>query len=183
MRFVKNFLMSISAMALAAAFVALFAPHAVHAAVAALVEVSNPVTSPALTSRIDDPGRIPYQKWLSCTPKAGGYCNAETGPVPPNHRLVVESISGVVGFQPQTSFSTVTMQSGLGFSTFYIPLVNDLPTSNESAFNQPVHLYADQNQSISLQIVSTSTVVRGDFTITGYLLDCNAAPCAAITSF
>src|SRR5215469_8161055 len=107
MRFTKNVLMSIVAAALAVVLVNAIAPQAVHAAVAALVQVSNTATNPALTSRIDDPGRIPYQSVLTNTCSGQQICNFVFGTVPQGHRLVVQQLSGGLTSDAPTSLIEV----------------------------------------------------------------------------
>jgi hypothetical protein len=186
MKLTKNALMGIGAVALAAALVNLFAPQSVHGAVAALVQVSNPATNPALTSRIDDPGRIPYQKNFSCQLPVGNGCTVVTGPVPANHRLVVEFVSGNVSFSGLASFSQVNlMTAGGDLAAFFTPVASFCCGSNGTEFNQPVRVYVDQNQSLSVRIVADVNVniTYGELMVSGYLLDCNAGPCATVASF
>jgi hypothetical protein len=176
MRVVKNLMMGIGAGTLAAALVNLFAPQAVHATVAALVDVANTAGNPALTSRIDDPGRIPYQAIKHCL----NNCNPVTfGPVLANHRLVVEHISAIsefAGLVP-SFYVHVDIVGGSSVSTF---LGNSLGVS---FFDQPVHFYVDQNQSFTVDQVAGFVITQSTITVTGYLLDCNVAPCSAVASF
>jgi hypothetical protein len=174
--------MGIVAVVFAAALVNVFAPHAVHAAVAALVEVSNPATSPALTSRIDDPGRIPYQIYQTCN----GCSSFNFGPVPSNHRLVVEHISGnwvINSPTPVAVWEFIEGNAGI-LSQFFLPFNT---ANGQSRYDQPVHFYVDAGQTF---LVGLGTQGGGGLTgfiqsiaLTGYLLDCNAGPCAAIASF
>jgi hypothetical protein len=176
MRLTKNVLTSIGAVALAVVLVNVIAPQAVHAAVAALVQVSNPASSPALTSRIDDPGRIPYQQAL-----VGSTTTVASGAVPANHRLVVQHISGQLTCTSSPSAGWLQITSPGGVIEFFTPAINSLVVS---AFDQPVHFYVDQNRSFSIlsQCVGAAFSSQA-LIVTGYLLDCNAAPCAAIASF
>jgi hypothetical protein len=181
MRFLKNFLMSIGAVALAAALVNLFVPKAVHAAVAALVEVSNPVTSPALTSRIDDHGRVPYANHFNCSGNSG--CDAHSGPVPANHRLVIEHISADLS-ATNGSFGVcyaLPSSSGIGPS-FLVGPAQNAGIFTGLDFDQQVFVTVDQNQELTLSCL-TSSAISGTVKAFGYLLDCNAGPCAAIASF
>jgi hypothetical protein len=179
MRFLKNFLMSIGAVAMAAALMNLFAPQTVHATVAALVEVSNPATNPALTSRIDDPGRIPYTSVMTCSPGALLICSVDSGKVPVNHRLVIENISGYVGSPLETWVSIKNLGTGSNYF-FNITIPTTVPAI--AHFNEPVRVYVDQYQSFRISTTNFADGTAG-FTVSGYLLDCNAAPCAAIASF
>jgi hypothetical protein len=182
MRFLKNFLMSIGVVALAAALVNLLAPQAVHAAVAALVQVSNPATSPALTSRIDDPGRIPYQKDIQCQP-IGGECAFQSGPVPANHRLVVQHISGEFFIQ-QGGIGNCRAGNSNGFFS-YFNLGPAAHTGIAFGFDQLVQFSVDQNQVVNI-ICGTIPALdpqNTNLSVTGYLLDCNAGPCVALANF
>ena len=186
MRFTKNVLMSIGAVALAIVLVNVIAPQAVHAAVAALVQVSNTATNPALTSRIDDPGRIPYQSVLIANTCGGQQiCNFFFGTVPQGHRLVVQQLSGDLSSDAPTSFIGVDA----GPTSFsHVTKLTVIPDSGtrEGFFVQQVQFYVDAGQ---IPTVNTNTVGAIHFqgsqfiSLTGYLLDCNAAPCAAIASF
>ena len=187
MRFAKNLLMSIGAVALAAMLVNVLAPQAVHAAVAALVQVSNPATSPVLNSRIDDPGRIPYQNTAVC-PNTN-YCQFVPQPVPANHRLVVEHVSaqfesatataGQCDFSVYVSGSTTAQASG----SFLMPPSVFVPNSNISGSNQSIRVSVDPNEFFSFDCRANTTLQAAYLGVSGYLLDCNAAPCAAIASF
>lgn len=191
MRIVKNFVIGLGAVALTAGLVTVFTPRAVHAAVAALVEVSNPVTSPALTSRIDDPGRIPYAANYQCS-GSDYVCTITSGPVPANHRLVIERISGRADVHGPSTGLVVARLVNSDFQ-------NSFPTApsvtaggaagdgNVLAFDQKVQLYFDQNQVYEVGFFTSAEAFNESkaffITVTGYLLDCNAAPCAAIASF
>jgi hypothetical protein len=175
MRFLKNFLMSIGAVAMAAALVNVCAPQAVHAAVTALVQVSNPATNPALTSRIDDPGRIPYALGELCPP-AGNSCFVSFPAVPANHRLVIEYLVGTANFSSPPSFSRVTLTRGSPMAIFLTPL-----QSTTAAFTQPIRAYVNQNETFDVQWDSSSPwLATPIFIAIGYMLDCQAAPCAPI---
>ena len=57
MKFVKSLLMGTGGVALAGLLLSLLAPKAAHGLVAALVQVANTSSAPAIASLIDDPGR------------------------------------------------------------------------------------------------------------------------------
>jgi hypothetical protein len=177
----KNLLMGIGAVGLAAALIGLFAPHAVHAAVAALVEVSNPATSPALTSRIDDPGRIPYTNVIPCV-GGGSLCSGISGNVPAKHRLVINEVSGSIELaMPGGAYCVVGLG---GSSTAFLPTIAT-GIGNQVVLNQRVQVYVDQGQQATINCYTNpiGTVNGGFIYLNGYLLDCNAAPCAAIANF
>jgi len=58
------------------------------------VEVANPATNPALTSSVDDPGRIAYESNVNCSVFGGVFCTATFAAVPQGQRLVIQHISG-----------------------------------------------------------------------------------------
>jgi hypothetical protein len=188
MRFLKNFLMSIGAVALVAALLNLFAPQAVHATVTALVEVSNTAANPALTSRIDDPGRIPYAASYVWPSNSNNFGNS-SGPVPANHRLVIEQISGEVQLNAASGAGFCQVFTNIpahGLSTINFPTGSAVTIQGFGLylfFDQRVQLYVDQNQTYGLNCVSPGPAINGNVTVTGYLLDCNAGPCAPFADF
>jgi hypothetical protein len=163
-------------------------PHTVRAAVATLVQVANPASNPALTSAIDEPGRIPYQSVLSQT--CGGpsaTCNFVFGAVPAGHRLVVQHMSGQLTVTALSTYIEVTAGPDVPgkWITQLQLFVNN--STFQSFFDMPVHFYVDAGESPT---VSASTYGAVPFqannqvvSLSGYLLDCTAAPCAAIASF
>src|ERR1039457_1175895 len=64
MRFMKRLLVGIGAVALAGTLLTLVAPKAVHAAVAALVEVANTPANPVPNADVNAPGEEPFQTQL-----------------------------------------------------------------------------------------------------------------------
>src|ERR1700683_5381739 len=64
MRFTKRLLMGFGAVALAGTFLSLVAPKAVHAAVAALVLVTNTSANPVPNADVNAPGEEPLQTIL-----------------------------------------------------------------------------------------------------------------------
>ncbi len=105
MRFMKRLLMGVGAVALAGTLISLFAPKAVHAAVAALVLVTNTPANPVPNADVNAPGEEPFQtqicNTLDAAPPVGG-CSSIPGffTVPSTtsdgltvKRLVVEQVS------------------------------------------------------------------------------------------
>jgi hypothetical protein len=155
------------------------------------VTVVNPSTGPALTSSIDDPGRIAYQSVATLNSSgshcAATSCNFSFAAVPQGQRLVVQHVSGLLYFNGTPDAVTVQLGNGSGF---FAPFVD-----NESLFDQPVLYYVDGGTSpvvnVSLLVpVSQSggagtskdmfTADPQSVTLTGYLLNCTVSPCAAI---
>ena len=186
MNFAKRLLMVAGAVALAGIFGALLAPKTTHAIVATAVYMVNTAATPGLVSNIDNPGRIPYQSIANMTgkcPLGGNTCFWEFGNPPAGHRIVIQHVSGLIGFGTAPSEVEVLLNNGSGFplSAFFAPF------KTFSAFDQPVQAYFDPAEIIEVQI----GLVGGAFpdpadsisevvTLTGYELDCNAAPCPTI---
>ena len=95
--------------------------------------------------------------------------------MPAGHRLVIQQVSAIVIFPVDVSYVTVAVTSPKGFSTFLPPIF-----ANSTRFDQPVQLYVDAGNSPKVVVGANSAVNIGSATLTGYLLDCTAAPCAKI---
>ncbi|MGB0034436.1 MAG: hypothetical protein WBP79_03070 [Candidatus Acidiferrales bacterium] len=135
---------------------------------------------PAVTDvrNLDDPGRIPYQS--SATTPCSSFCLFNFGPVPSGHRLVIQHVTGYLGFisDPKSVQVLLRLQSGAIGSSFFVS-TGDVT----AAFDQPVQLYFDENQTISVEVFADalpSPSVTQEMNLMGYLLDCGAAPCAPI---
>jgi hypothetical protein len=168
------------------------------------VSVINPSTAPALTSSIDNPGRIAYQSEATVTCTTSSSCQFSFPAVPQGHHLVVQHVSGSLSFSitPDTievvlSGTAAGTTNSTGASQFFAPSVDNL-----SLFDQPVLYYIDGGISpvVSVipvvpgsggcgsqtcgagtgKVVVTFTTNPQSVTLTGYLLDCTASPCAAI---
>jgi hypothetical protein len=146
------------------------------------VTVLNTSSAPAITSAIDDPGRIAYQARQNQTPQSDATSLIFTfGPVPANHRLVIQHVSGVLEVAPNSPAALVdlTVPGGPGSSpsNFFTPSAGGI-----NAFDQPVLVYVDAGQQPTVLIGGPTFINNsGPFiTLTGYMLDCAAAPCVAI---
>jgi hypothetical protein len=145
--------------------------------------VANTAANPALTSRIDDPGRIPYSGGFPCQ---GGNksCFSNFGYVPPNHRLVIEEISGNIALQTAGAGKCITGGNNGSTSTSRFGPSIYTGVDNDVSFHQGgIHVYVDQNQQPTVECVFGAAIQAGFISVNGYLLDCNAAPCAAIANF
>jgi hypothetical protein len=143
------------------------------------VIVVNPATDPALIRSVDDPERIAYQSTANCVPKQTT-CLFDFPVVPKNHRLVVQHVSAHVGYVSQSSGAQVVLEGGPNdaFSTFVAP-----PSFlGQGLFDQPVLQYIDAGSAAHLITFADVGVnsILGSATISGYLLDCQTTPCAAI---
>jgi hypothetical protein len=179
----KNWQGLVAAVA-AAGIVSLFSARRIEAQYSSPVKVVNSTAAPAITSRMDDPGRIPYQSVMN-TSQCGGsnYCYINYGPVPAGHRLVITQVAGLYFFNAPTgpiNFDVSILGPG-AFQTGWLPQVR---SSSLSAFNYPVTVYVDPGQTFRVAAEVFGTTFNSGLdqqaTITGYLLDCTAAPCSAI---
>ncbi len=181
--------LSAAAVVVAACAISVFSARRIEAQYSSPVKVVNSTSAPALNSSIDDHGRIPYQSevddgvgpgaGLSCASQ--DQCDFAFSPVPSGHRLVIEHVGGLLSLATANQviaqlFNPVT---GGHYSTFIVPT-----TTAYGSFDAATLVYLDSQQSVDVHVF-TSTLVGFSLgsryiTISGYLLDCTAAPCAAI---
>ena len=128
---------------------------------------------------IDDPGRIPYQSTVVA--KAGAQFEFSFSAVPAGHRLVIQHISSAgltFTFTPQRHVQ-VKAFGGDGTTGFFAQF-----SLQSTAFDQPILLYVDAGDSPFVVVEADNgtdpALSGGSLTLTGYLLDCNAAPCTPI---
>ncbi|HKE23141.1 MAG TPA: hypothetical protein VKB88_12320 [Bryobacteraceae bacterium] len=173
------------AAALAVAWIAsLVTARRIEAQYSSPVKVVNSTAAPAITSRMDDQGRIPYQS-VNNSSQCGGsnYCYFSFGPVPAGHRLVITQVAGLNFFnQPSGAVNFDVSLLGPGaFQTGWLPAIR---LSSISTYNYPVTVYVDAGQTFrfAAEVFGTtfSSSLDQQATITGYMLDCTAAPCSAI---
>jgi hypothetical protein len=146
------------------------------------VKVVNTTSAPALNSSVDDHGRVPYWSELlagSCV--AGVACTYTFGPVPIGHRLVIEHVSGSVAFSGGASEINVQLNPTTPIGSLDRYASFDVPTTGQ--FDMPTLVYLDPLQTVDVFVLlrggaSFSGTTR--IMVTGYMLDCTAAPCAAI---
>ncbi len=146
-----------------------------------------PATASGQTVSIDEPGRIPYQSQLSkgsCSEP--GACYFRFPDVPAGHRVVVQHLSGLISFSTAPNAVWVLLNNGSGrpVSMFFAPLA---PSTSFTAFDQTVLAYFDPDEHggiIEVQVNLSGGTLSSDgaklITLSGYLVDCNAAPCAPI---
>jgi hypothetical protein len=188
MRVNKNYWLAASgALALASAIM-LFSAHRIEAQYSTPVKVLNTSAGPAITSVIDDPGRIPYQAQQSTNVSGTQLGVNFTFPaVPPNHRLVVQRIGGfhslLSGNTATTSITLTNKATSLTLSTQFTPSVATPSTGNVSQFDLPTLAYFDAGQQpATIAFAGDASVFSGTqiSILTGYLIDCSASPCSAI---
>ncbi len=153
------------------------------------VPVSGTVAVSGLTAlnNADDPGRIAYQSRQSpgaACPIGSGLCFT-FGPVPAGHRLVVQHISAQYEFSSVPNpFSVYALDSGLRAITAFSPAITSTTAPVIVTFDQPVEFYIDASQTYIIEVLALGPTVVGlpEVSVMGYLLDCTAAPCAAIAN-
>lgn len=187
---IRKALTALGAIFLVALLLAALAPKAARGFAAAIVQVGNTTANPAITSNMDDPGRIPYQATVdgnsgsNCTATV---CQFNFAPVPAGHRLVILHVSAFIQANPNSTPMRVGVGAHSSFSSTFLVTVQDtLSGLNEIQFDQPVLVYVDAGQTPVVVVNSNIVTFLADtgqvVTLTGYLLDCNAAPCSAIVS-
>jgi hypothetical protein len=155
------------------------------------VNVVNPATSPARTSSVDDPGRIPYQVThrfvVSECFSTLNACFFTSPAVPAGKRLVIQHIAVSATLSSSgTTFVTVEVRDSsnikIVLSTFNVP-VFPAPAGGAANAEQAVQFFLDAGSSFKAFIDTLGTLastVPGDMNITGYLLDCTVNVCAPI---
>jgi hypothetical protein len=156
----------------------LLSPRRSEAQFSSPVRVMNTSAAPALNSRIDDPGRIPFMESLSNS-CSNVTCAYNFQPVPAGHRVVIQHVSGVLSFTSAPSFVGGSLLSTAGGAQLFFNLEAAAPT-NQIPFDQQALYFVDAGQSPEFLVNSSATQTGANLTLVGYELDCNAAPCAAI---
>jgi len=142
------------------------------------VTVGNPATSPALTSSVDDPGRIPYQAIISNNNCRGATeCTLSLPMVPQGHRLVIQHINANFSISPAPTIAGVDLDINNSYTASFIsPTINGF-----NILDQSVQFYVDGGNTASFfEFVTGTTLVFPVITVTGYLLDCTVNQCAPI---
>jgi hypothetical protein len=192
MRFAKRLLMGVGAVALTAMVLSVAAPKAVHATVAALVQVVNTTANPAVTLDAETSTRIPYQSYQTYNTFSGGFIGFTlTYPtVPAGYRLVIQNVNSLfyeylssgetlsdivpqgnitTAFAPDKAFPSFTgSMSGGAYST---------PTA---LFNSSITRYVGPGDTpyVNMTAVVEPSQIIG-VTVTGYLENCAVTGCPA----
>jgi hypothetical protein len=168
MRFTKRLLMGIGAVALAGTILTLAVPKAVHAAVAALVLVTNTSANPVPNADVNAPGEEPFQTIL-CNAIGSLTCDVSQPSffvVPSTtsdglsvKRLVIEYVSvscfnnGVSNLQVDlTAEMDENPVNGLVHDGYiFLPLVPASPSSiGQPVATMPVRAYADPGKPVGV---------------------------------
>ncbi len=168
MKFVKKLLMGIGAVALAGTLLTLVAPKAVHAAVAALVEVANTPANPVPNADVNAPGEEPLQTvlcnnvgFLSCgTTPSSFVVPATTSDGLGVKRLVIEYVAvtcvntGVSQLQAvlTTSTSANLVNGSIFLVSIPLPLTPSAPgTTGAPGASLPMRAYADPGSTVTAE--------------------------------
>lgn len=155
----------------------------------ASIPVTGTVAISGLTAlnNADDPGRIAYQSkqytGAPCTINPSLQCFT-FGPVPAGHRLVVQHIAGLYEFSAVPNpFAIYVLDFGFHGITAFSPAITSATAPVIVTFDQPVQFYIDASQTYIVEVLATGATVVGipEISVMGYMLDCAAAPCAAIS--
>lgn len=163
--------------------ISVFSARRIEAQFSSPVKIVNTTSAPAITSRMDDAGRVPYQSAFNGITACGGhnFCLNTFPPVPAGHRLVLTQISGAHDISvpgPIADSVRIALLSSSGVLTQF-----NWDLQNSGSWVLPVTAYLDPGVSVSLaeNITGANFDVSPQWiTLTGYMLDCTAAPCSAI---
>jgi hypothetical protein len=100
---------------------------------------------------------------------------------PLGHRLVIQHVSGeFLIFSGTPSFLNVRFFVNTSSVYWFFAPAN--PEHSRSMFDQPVLIYADAGATLEVELDFNSSATFGGngLTLSGYLLDCTASPCAPI---
>jgi hypothetical protein len=178
---------AVAAVVAAAGITSLVTARRIEAQYASPVKVMNSSAAPAIASHIDDRGRVPFVQTVQSTICNGAHggnnpCNFLFDLVPSGHRLVVEQISGHI-FGSGTP--TYIQASLVDHSNDILGSVS-APAQAESIFGGPALAYFDAGDQALVQVTffapfGTNMIgVAQQVTISGYMVDCSAAPCSPI---
>jgi len=126
-------------------------------------------------------GEYRTRPWSPATAPTQTFCILTTGPVPAGHRLVVEHVSGLIEINSSASNILVVLKPHVSGGPIELYSAFDLPDARP-AFDKPTLAYLDAQERLDVGVYLTGTTFgQNNFiTVTGYLLDCTAATCAAI---
>jgi hypothetical protein len=187
MKTLKNFVSGIGSFALAAMFVALVAPKAVHAVVATLVQVVNTTANPVPNLDTERNARIPYQHTAQSS-SCSINCQFNMPAVPAGYRLVAQNASAYVALTLGSANAPIGSLGEVG-GGFLIGLTGALGTNSGSApgsvtfagVTQTVTAYFDAGQTPFLTVAASFAAGQMQFaTLTGYLENCSITGCPAI---
>jgi len=160
------------------------------------VITQNPPSAPAITSDVDNPGRVPYQFSHRVTNNQECFdtlCEIIPPAIPAGKEFVAQhvSITGIV--VPSTASKPNYMQAILRtgdneilLSTFFVPLTDPIFANGLrlGAIDLPVHFYLNPGRTYLILIGTDGSFlanpVQMEVVVTGYLVDCAVNQCTAV---
>ncbi len=136
----------------------------------------------ALVSNVDDPGRIPYRFHGDCSFfPSGDHCTVNLPRVPDGKRLVITHISGEVN--ENLPGGTLIRTAVFSHNAVELPVtyIGNFLGLNTFVFDQQVLLVSLAGEDTTANIDLGGAANNNSFAtfhISGYMLDCNAGPCA-----
>jgi hypothetical protein len=126
----------------------------------------------ALVSSIDEPGRIPYTVALPFSLNAGSMSAATAPTIPSNKRLVITFVSGLLGGTGAGLTPIDVLEFSAGQNHRGVVLIHD------GLVSQSTQIYFNAGETPVA--ASSFNTPNGILVVSGYLLDCTAAACAAL---
>jgi hypothetical protein len=174
-------------------------------AAADTVRVTNPATQPVLTSRVDEPARVPYQVQLTGPSAIGcgnilttAICGGRINGVPAGKRLVIQSVTGSLVANASPTNAQILIASELPSVGYYgVPSISIFPniinipgqpsfTTGDSnvIFQSHLTVYVDggTRAQVSITLSGPSAASAPIIVVSGYVIDCTAAPCEPIVT-
>ncbi len=149
-----------------------------HVAGVVTVDSSTPV---AITSA-DDPGRMAFaaHRVVLFSDSDPSLAQA-TFDIPEGKRLVITYVSGGVllptGEKPYEAFLSTRLAGGGADYDFVPTFTGPVQDRDAFAFSQNTVIYADQEFVVGVLRGNTVGIGQASFGVSGYLIDCTAAPC------
>lgn len=187
MNFIRKAVTTLGGIFLAVLLIAALAPRATHGLVAALVQVANTTTNPAVTSDADRSTRLPYQSFVSFTPSSSGVSpqSVSTATVPAGYRLVIQNVSANISIQTANPVPSACISSNfspsLAFPCFTGTFIGSVV--DEGIFNQQVTRYIGPGDTPIVTFLGdfySTCAGCSSVTVTGYLENCSVTGCPAI---
>lgn len=195
MKRIGQIILSLLGVAVLAMAFSLAVPRAVHSQLASPAQVANFPNNPVPVMNVNDPGRKPYFATSGTTTSANCTdtftCQFSFVPVPAGERLVVQHVALFIQANSGSAATVyVGSSSGAFGETFVAATVAPVALGgSEIALDQPVLVYLDAGVTPLVRVqfptggVNTSdTMLVQQAVLSGYLLDCAAAPCSAIVT-
>ena len=143
-------------------------------------DVTVDSTTPVGVTSADDPGRIAFQRTFGGFISPGAFAVQEGFNVPEGQRLVITHVSGDARLPTGQTLTDVSLQVLAGGVTVhhFVPAFNGTRVAgDEFSFSQDAMIYADGFSSFVFVRSATTDSADVSLSISGYLIDCSAAPC------